>query len=109
MRIGLIAPPWVPVPPEGYGGTEAVVDTLVTQTLVAASSEDLSTVIVAGGVACNRRLRERMAEAAEERGLRAVFPSPGLCSDNAAMIAGLGHELLAIGRTADWHLDASPR
>ena len=88
---------------------EAVVDTLVTQTLVAASSENLSTVVVAGGVACNARLRERMGEAAIRRGLRAVFPSPGFCSDNAAMIAGLGHELLAAGRTAGWSLDASPR
>ncbi len=88
---------------------EAVVDTLVTQTLAAASSEDLSTVIVAGGVACNARLRERMGEAATQRGLRAVFPSPRYCSDNAAMIGGLGHELLAMGRTAGWSLDASPR
>ncbi|MEW6071449.1 MAG: tRNA (adenosine(37)-N6)-threonylcarbamoyltransferase complex transferase subunit TsaD [Planctomycetota bacterium] len=88
---------------------EAVVDTLVAQTLAAASREELATILVAGGVACNARLRERLTHAAAARGLVAVFPSPALCSDNAAMIAGLGHELLAAGRSAGFDLDASAR
>ena len=88
---------------------EAVVDTLVRQTLAAAVAEDLSSIVVAGGVACNARLRERMAEEAEARGLRTYFPSPAFCSDNAAMIAGLGHELLVQGRTAAPDLDALAR
>ena len=55
------------------------------------------------------RLRERMTAEAAELGVRAVFPSPAYCADNAAMIAGLGHHLLHAGRTADWTADASPR
>ena len=88
---------------------EAVVDTLVTQTLAAAEGEDLETIVVAGGVACNARLRERMVTAAEQRGLRAVFPSPEYCSDNAAMIAGLGYHLWRAGEVARLDLDAQAR
>jgi N6-L-threonylcarbamoyladenine synthase len=88
---------------------EAVVDALVTQTLAAARAQDLATITVTGGVACNQRLRERMATAAEEHGLRAIFPSPQYCSDNAAMIAGQGWHLLQQGRVAAWDLDALAR
>jgi N6-L-threonylcarbamoyladenine synthase len=88
---------------------EAVVDTLVTQTLACAEEEGLPTVLVTGGVACNQRLRERMGTEASARGLRVVFPSPVYCSDNAAMIAGLGQQLLNEGRTAGWDLDAKAR
>ncbi|NYD78505.1 glycosyltransferase family 4 protein [Arthrobacter cupressi] len=58
MRIGLIAPPWVPVPPTAYGGTEAVVDALATgleaaghSVLLAASSDSTSRVERPGGFA----------------------------------------------------------
>jgi N6-L-threonylcarbamoyladenine synthase len=64
-------------------------------------------VLVVGGVACNRRLRERMTEAAGTAGLSARFPSPAYCTDNAAMIAGLGWHLLRAGRTAGLGADAS--
>jgi N6-L-threonylcarbamoyladenine synthase len=66
-------------------------------------------VLVVGGVACNRRLRERMAAAASAVGLQAVFPSPTYCTDNAAMIAGLGHHLLRAGRVAGLDADAAAR
>lgn len=88
---------------------EAVVDVLVEQTLAAAEAGSLSTVVVTGGVACSPRLRERMAADAGARGIRAVFPAPAYCSDNAAMIAGLGYHLLRAGKTATLGADASPR
>jgi N6-L-threonylcarbamoyladenine synthase len=88
---------------------EAVVYALVRPTLETAEREGLSTVLVVGGVACNRRLRERMTAAAAERGLEARFPSPAYCTDNAAMIAGLGFEHLRAGRRDGAELDASPR
>ena len=88
---------------------EACVDTLVGQTLRAARSEGLDSVLVSGGVACNRRLRERMREAAGEAGMACHFPSPAYCTDNAAMIAGLGWHLLKAGRVASLDADASPR
>jgi len=85
---------------------EAVVDALVAQTLLAARTTELGTIAVAGGVACNVRLRERMTAAAAEIGLRAVFPRPALCSDNAAMVAGQGWHLYRAGKLAGWDLDA---
>lgn len=88
---------------------EAVVDVLVQQTLAAAKQQGLSTVLVSGGVACNRRLRERMQAEAERQGRRALFPPPERCTDNAAMIAGLGWHLLQSGQTAGLDADASPR
>ncbi len=88
---------------------EAVVDSLVAPTIRAAKSLALETVLVVGGVACNARLRERMASACAQAGLGCHFPSAPLCTDNAAMIAGLGWHLLRDGRTASLGADASPR
>jgi N6-L-threonylcarbamoyladenine synthase len=88
---------------------EAVCDALVSQTLAAARAEELATITVTGGVACNARLRERMREAAAAEGRRAIFPSPVFCSDNAAMIAGQGWHLLRAGRTSALDLDAIAR
>ena len=71
--------------------------------------ENLRTITVTGGVACNRRLRERMQADASARGLRAVFPSPKYCTDNAAMIAGQGWHHFRAGRLAALDIDAIPR
>jgi N6-L-threonylcarbamoyladenine synthase len=87
----------------------AAIDALVSPTLEFAEKKGLSTIAVVGGVASNRRLREQMHEKAGRLGIRCLFPSPIYCTDNAAMIAGLGWHLLAAGRTADLALDASPR
>lgn len=87
----------------------AVVDALARETLRACEREGLTRVLVAGGVACNARLRQELCRRAAERGIAATFPSPAYCTDNAVMIAGLGHELLAAGKTASWDLDASSR
>ncbi|MEQ8766121.1 MAG: tRNA (adenosine(37)-N6)-threonylcarbamoyltransferase complex transferase subunit TsaD [Planctomycetota bacterium] len=73
---------------------EAVVDVLVEKTLRAARREGLERIAVGGGVAANSRLRERLTEAAAADGRQAFFPPRPLCTDNAAMIAGLGYHLL---------------
>lgn len=88
---------------------EAVVDTLVGVSLRAAREREVGRVLVAGGVACNRRLREVFAERGAREGIEAIFPSPAYCTDNAVMIAGIGWEHLRAGRRAGWELDASPR
>lgn len=88
---------------------EAVVDALVAQTLAAALEHGRERILVAGGVACNRRLREKLHAAAAEHGLVAHFPAPAFCTDNAVMIAGLGYPLLQRGLTASLAVDASPR
>ena len=87
----------------------AVVETLVTQTLLAAREQKLERIVCAGGVACNRHLRERLCAAAEEAGCVATFPSPAYCSDNAAMIAGLGFHVLREEGAAPLGLDALAR
>jgi N6-L-threonylcarbamoyladenine synthase len=54
-------------------------------------------------------LRLELTRRAGAEGLEAIFPSPAYCTDNAAMIAGLGFQLLAAGRVEPLSLDASPR
>ena len=66
---------------------EAVVDSLVSKTIRAAEHTEAEAIAVVGGVACNTALRERMTSAGESLGLPVLFPSPVLCTDNAAMIA----------------------
>ena len=88
---------------------EAVVDVLVRQTLRAAELEGVDQVLVAGGVACNRRLREVIQAEGAQRGIRVTFPRPARCTDNAVMIAGLGWERFRAGDRADLGLDAAAR
>lgn len=74
---------------------EAVVDVLVEKTLTAALRCGRSRVAVAGGVGCNRRLREKLAAAAAQNGLEMLAVPPWLATDNAAMIAFAASERLA--------------
>ena len=55
---------------------------------------------VGGGVAANRRLRERLQTRGAEAGLRVFLPSPRLCTDNAAMIALAGRHAFQAGERA---------
>jgi len=64
------------------------------------------TLIVAGGVACNKALREAASAAAERLGIPAYFPSPHLSTDNAAMIAAAGTVKLQAGERAGFDLNA---
>ena len=73
---------------------EAVVDTLTIKCRRALAESDLSTLIAAGGVAANRRLRERLRDALP----KVVYPPPQLCTDNGAMIAHAGALRLAAGQ-----------
>ena len=69
---------------------EAVVDPLVSNTMLAAERTGVRRVLLAGGVAANSRLREKMAEEGRRRGVEVSWPPPALCTDNAAMIACAG-------------------
>ncbi|MGA2478494.1 MAG: tRNA (adenosine(37)-N6)-threonylcarbamoyltransferase complex transferase subunit TsaD [Spirochaetia bacterium] len=84
----------------------AAIDILVDRALAAASDNGLKRIVAGGGVAANSYLRERMAG---ETGVEVIFPSLKLCTDNAAMVAGIGyHELLA-GKVSDFTLNAAAR
>jgi N6-L-threonylcarbamoyladenine synthase len=86
-----------------------VVETLVDKTLRAARQEDVGSVVVCGGVAANRGLRARMAEACAARGLALFVPPLASCTDNAAMIAYAGALRLAAGERDGMDLAPSTR
>jgi N6-L-threonylcarbamoyladenine synthase len=69
---------------------DAVVDVLVAKALAALGAAGRATLVVAGGVGANRKLRERLAAATAERGASVHFPDPQYCTDNGAMIALVG-------------------
>jgi N6-L-threonylcarbamoyladenine synthase len=87
----------------------AATDVLVEKSRRALAREGLGQLAVVGGVAANRRLRDRMAAAAAEDGFHAVFPPNALCTDNAAMIAAAGARLLARGERHGLELTAWSR
>ena len=87
---------------------EAAVEHLARTTMAAARDSGAASVLVGGGVACNKRLRERLRAQCEHEGLELRIPRPELCADNAAMIAGLGDALLAAGRRDTLELTAFP-
>jgi len=85
---------------------EAVVEVLVTKTILAARKERLERVLVAGGVAANSRLRRLMQQRAAEEDIEVCFPEVELCTDNAAMVAVLAAAYLRMGRFDGMELDA---
>lgn len=86
---------------------EAVVDTLVDRVRVARDHYGAKAVAIGGGVARNGRLREKLREALE--GTQLLFPDLAYCSDNAAMIAGLGAIRFREGQRDTLDLEAAPR
>jgi len=87
---------------------EAIVDVQLEKSLAAAAAEGVGSVVIAGGVAANSRLRERMQQACDDNGLRLLAPHVRLCTDNGAMVAASGANLLAAGHRAPLDLAADP-
>lgn len=88
---------------------EAIMDVLVEKTIRAARVQNISQVVVCGGVAANSRLRSRFAKGAEAAGIELFIPPMVLCTDNAAMIAALGEIMLKNGRHDALDLNAVSR
>jgi N6-L-threonylcarbamoyladenine synthase len=86
----------------------AVVDVLVRKSRRALAREGLGALVVCGGVAANRGLRAGLAEAAREDGFALYIPPPKRCTDNAAMIAAAGTQLLERGLRAGVDLAVDP-
>ncbi|MDR1747886.1 MAG: tRNA (adenosine(37)-N6)-threonylcarbamoyltransferase complex transferase subunit TsaD [Spirochaetaceae bacterium] len=85
---------------------ETAVKILVSRLLRAAEDTGLTTIVAGGGVAANSRLRAMLAE---HRELNCIFPPLRLCTDNGAMIAGVGFRHLERGDTSPWTETASAR
>jgi N6-L-threonylcarbamoyladenine synthase len=103
--------------PRGKGGAiadfcasfqAAVVDVLVRKARSALRREGLRDLVVCGGVAANRGLRQALAAAAAEDGFALYVPAPALCTDNAAMIALAGTWAILRGERAALDLSVDP-
>ena len=86
----------------------AVVGDLVKKTIAAAESLDAPRILVTGGVAANRELRQRFTGDAERRHMRVSFPTLALSTDNAAMIAAAAWPRFVVGEFAPPELTADP-
>ncbi|KAA2283991.1 tRNA (adenosine(37)-N6)-threonylcarbamoyltransferase complex transferase subunit TsaD [Arenimonas fontis] len=91
------------------GFEEAVVDTLAIKCARALDRTGADTLVVAGGVGANRRLREKLQALAAERGARVRFPRPAFCTDNGAMIAFAGALRLQAGQREPAAVTVTPR
>ncbi len=91
------------------GFEDAVVDTLAIKCERALEAAGCDTLIVAGGVGANRRLREKLHAMATARGGRVAFPPPALCTDNGAMIAFAGALRLEAGQRQGLEIGVTPR
>jgi N6-L-threonylcarbamoyladenine synthase len=87
----------VPVADVAASFQEAVVDVLTAKAVAACRDQGVDTLLIGGGVAANARLRALAAERCERAGIELRVPRPKLCTDNGAMVAALGAQLVADG------------
>jgi N6-L-threonylcarbamoyladenine synthase len=91
------------------GFQEAVVETLLIKCRRAVEQAGVDTLVLAGGVAANRRLREVLGAWARQAGVALRYPAPALCTDNGAMIAYAGWRRLMLGERVDDAFPVRPR
>lgn len=89
----------VPVADVAASFQEAVVDVLTKKAVAACRSEGVQHLQIGGGVAANSRLRAMAQERCEAAGIELRVPRPALCTDNGAMVAALGAQMVLRGRT----------
>jgi N6-L-threonylcarbamoyladenine synthase len=87
----------VPVPDVAASFQEAVADVLTRKATDACLQHGVGHLVISGGVAANSRLRALALERCDAAGIRLRVPRPGLCTDNGAMVAALGADLVAAG------------
>ncbi|MBS0213589.1 MAG: tRNA (adenosine(37)-N6)-threonylcarbamoyltransferase complex transferase subunit TsaD [Proteobacteria bacterium] len=91
------------------GFEDAIVDTLASKCERALEAAGMDSLIVAGGVGANLRLRAKLQSLTQRRGGRVSFPRPAFCTDNGAMIAHAGALRLAAGLYDGASVDVRPR
>ncbi len=87
---------------------KAVTEMLICNTKKAVEQCEVDKIVLAGGVSRNSYIRAQMDKMAKELNIKAYYPEPILCTDNAAMIAAQGYYDFTAGKTADLHLNAIP-
>ncbi len=97
------------IPDIAAGFQEAVVDVLSYKIINASDAKNCGRLAIVGGVAANKRLREKVRIDAEDRGMKVYIPSISLCGDNAAMIAACGYHYLKDGRVSTFDEDVYSR
>ncbi|WP_300350618.1 tRNA (adenosine(37)-N6)-threonylcarbamoyltransferase complex transferase subunit TsaD [Clostridium sp.] len=87
---------------------KAVVEVLTDNAIKTCKLRNADKIAIAGGVASNSALRENLKKECEKRGIKVLFPSPILCTDNAAMIGSAAYFELLKGNIAEMNLNAKP-
>ncbi|HEV7167130.1 MAG TPA: tRNA (adenosine(37)-N6)-threonylcarbamoyltransferase complex transferase subunit TsaD [Micrococcaceae bacterium] len=87
----------VPVADIAASFQEAVLDVITGKAILACRERGITTLLLGGGVAANSRLRSLLAERTAAAGIRLLVPRPSLCTDNGAMVAALGAQLVMGG------------
>ncbi len=91
-----------------YSFQERALELLVRNIFRASKDLNINKIVVAGGVACNGRLREMLREGCRN-GEEIIIPSPELCTDNAAMVAGIGYRYFVMGQSDGLETDVYAR
>ena len=84
---------------------QAIVDVLVGKTLAAARQHRVKQILLSGGVAANRRLRQQLVENSH---IPVLAPEPIFCTDNAAMVAACGYFRFQAGKIGGLDMDVIP-
>lgn len=87
---------------------EAVMEVIIDKTMDAAKMLKCSELAVAGGVASNSFLRDKLKARCDKAGVKLYIPSPILCTDNGAMVASAAYQKAKLGLKSDLHLDVYP-
>jgi N6-L-threonylcarbamoyladenine synthase len=91
------------------GFQQAVVDVLVSKTVSAARETGINRIVISGGVACNRLLRNDLSKCAHKYGIKVYIPGTKYCTDNAVMIAWAGYRYYKKGVYSDMRLNPDAR
>ena len=90
-----------------YAFQERALEILVRRVFTASRDRGIKEIVVAGGVAANGRLRQLLNQKKKDEEI--IIASPALCTDNAAMVAGLGYQYYMMGEYSGLEVDVSPR
>ena len=88
---------------------ESVVEILTKKCMRALSETNCKTLIMAGGVSANQRLRASMDQLSQRENVKVIYPKPEFCTDNGAMIAYAGWQRLRLGQKDDLSFNIKPR